>query len=89
MHWVQELMCERMFEEPLGKCTVLPPIIKPKFSSAQNCVVPVCRSCLLACARGSGPEFPSIFFSGRRPNFLKLSEEQKNRQTVNNTRLIF
>jgi hypothetical protein len=39
--------------------------------------------------RGSGPEFSSIFFSGGRPNFSKLSEEQKNRQTVNNTRLFF
>jgi len=27
---VQELMCERRFEEPLGKRAVLPPISKPK-----------------------------------------------------------
>ena len=32
--------------------------------------------CLSPC-RGSGPEFSSVFFSGGRPNFLKLSEEQK------------
>jgi hypothetical protein len=29
MYWVQELMHERMFKEPLGQCTILPPIIKP------------------------------------------------------------
>jgi hypothetical protein len=29
MYQVQEVMRERTFEEPLGKCTVLPPIIKP------------------------------------------------------------
>jgi hypothetical protein len=29
MYWVQELMRERRFEEPLGKHMVLPPIIKP------------------------------------------------------------
>jgi hypothetical protein len=40
-------------------------------------------------SRGSSPEFCSIFFSGGKPNFLKLSEEQKNRQTMNNTRLFF
>jgi hypothetical protein len=39
--------------------------------------------------RGSGPEFPSIFFSGGRSNFSKLLEEQKNRQTVNKTSLLF
>ncbi len=47
MYWVQELMRERTFEEPIGKLTVLPPIIKPKFASAWNCVIPVCQSCLL------------------------------------------
>ncbi len=55
MYQVQGLMHERTFEEPLGKCTVLPPIIKPKFSSAPNCVIPVCQSCLLACARKRTP----------------------------------
>jgi hypothetical protein len=39
MYQVQELMCERMFEEPLGKWTVLPPIIKPIFPLARNCVI--------------------------------------------------
>ncbi len=48
-------MRERTFEEPLGKCRVLPPIIKPKFPSAWNCVITVCQSCLLACARKRTP----------------------------------
>jgi hypothetical protein len=39
--------------------------------------------------RGLAQSFPPVFFSGGRPNFSKLSEEQKNRQTVNNTRLFF
>ena len=55
MYRVQELMRERTFEEPLGKRTVLPPIIKPKFPSARNCVIPVCQSCLLARARKRSP----------------------------------
>jgi hypothetical protein len=55
MYWVQELMRERTFEEPLGKRMVLPPIIKPKFISAWNCVIPVCQSCLLAHARKRTP----------------------------------
>jgi hypothetical protein len=50
MYRVQELMWERTYEEPLGQPTVLPPNIKAKFPSAQNCVVPLCQSCLLACA---------------------------------------
>ncbi len=44
-------MRERTYEEPLGQRTVLPPIIKAKYSSAQNCVIPLCESCLLARAR--------------------------------------
>ena len=48
-------MPERMLEEPLGKDMVLPPVIKPKFPSAQNCVIPVCQSCLLACTRKRTP----------------------------------
>jgi hypothetical protein len=55
MYQVQELMCKRMFEEPLGKRTVLPPIVKPKFPSARNCIIPVCQSCLLAHARKRTP----------------------------------
>jgi hypothetical protein len=41
-------MWERTYEEPLGQRTVLPPIIKDEFPSAQNCVVPLCQLCLLA-----------------------------------------
>ncbi len=48
-------MQERTYEEPLGQRTVLPPIIKAKFPSAQNCVVPLCQSCLLARARKRTP----------------------------------
>ncbi len=51
MYRVQELMGEKLFDEPIGKHTVLSPIIKPKFPSAQNCVIPVCQSCLFAHAR--------------------------------------
>ncbi len=51
MYWVQTLMRERTYEDPLGRRTVLPPIIKPKFPSARNCVVPACQSCLIACAQ--------------------------------------
>jgi hypothetical protein len=47
-HRVQELMRDRMLEEPLGKHIFFLPIIEPKFSSAWNCVIPVCQSCLLA-----------------------------------------
>jgi hypothetical protein len=35
----------------MGRRTILPPIIKPKFPSASNCVVPACQSCLNARAR--------------------------------------
>jgi len=55
MYRGQELMRERTFEEPLGKRTVLPPLIKPKFPSARTCVIPVCQSCLLAHARKRSP----------------------------------
>jgi hypothetical protein len=55
MYWVQELTRERTFEEPLGQRTILPPIIKPKFLSAQNCVIPACQSCFLARARKRTP----------------------------------
>jgi hypothetical protein len=51
MYQVQEIMHERTFEEPLDKCMVLPPIIKPKLPSAWNCVSPVCQSYRLAHAR--------------------------------------
>ena len=55
MYRVQELMHERMFEELLGQRTILPPIIKPKFLSAWNCVIPACQSCLLERARKRTP----------------------------------
>ncbi len=55
MYQVQELMRERTYEEPLGQCMVLPPIKKAKFPSAQNCVVPLCQSCLLARTRKRTP----------------------------------
>jgi hypothetical protein len=55
MYRVQTLMRERTYEDPLGRRTILPPIIKPKFPSARNCVVPVCQSCLIARARNSHP----------------------------------
>jgi hypothetical protein len=55
MYWVQELMRERTFEEPLGKRTIFPPIIKPKFPSAWNFIILVCKSCLLAHARKRTP----------------------------------
>jgi hypothetical protein len=55
MYQVQERMQERTYEEPLGQRMVLPPVIKAKFPSAQNCVVPLCQSCLLARARKRTP----------------------------------
>jgi hypothetical protein len=48
-------MQEWTYEEPLGQHTVLLPIIKAKFPSARNCVVPLCQSCLLARARKRTP----------------------------------
>ena len=51
MYHVQEMMREWHYEEPNGNKTVLPAIIKPKFASARNCIVPPCQLCLLARAR--------------------------------------
>ncbi len=48
-------MWEQTYEEPLGQRMVLLPIIKAKFSSAQNCVIPLCELCLLAYARKRTP----------------------------------
>jgi hypothetical protein len=48
MYCFQSFMCKRHYEEPDGKTTILPAIIKPKYAMAQNCVVPPCQSCLLA-----------------------------------------
>jgi hypothetical protein len=55
MQQIQELMRDRTYEEPLDQRTVLPPIIKAKFPSACNCVIPLCQSCLLARARKRTP----------------------------------
>ncbi len=49
------MMRERHYEEPNDNKTVLPAIIKPKFASARNCIVPPCQSCLLARARKHSP----------------------------------
>ena len=51
MHRIQILMCERHYHDAEGVTTILPAIIKPKFLTARNCVVPACQSCLLARAR--------------------------------------
>jgi hypothetical protein len=51
MSCVQEMMREWPYEEPNGNKTVLLAIIKLTFASARNCIVPLCQSCLLACAR--------------------------------------
>jgi hypothetical protein len=55
MYRVQKIMREKTFDEPLEQHTILPPIIKPEFPSAWNCVIPVCRACLLARARKRTP----------------------------------
>ena len=56
MYRVQEMMRERHYEEPDGKKTILPAIIKPKNPSARNCIVPPCQSCQLARARKRSPK---------------------------------
>ncbi len=56
VYWVQELMWERTYEAPLGQFMVLPPIIKAEFPSAQNCVIPLCELCFLACAQKRTPK---------------------------------
>ena len=55
MYRIQELMRERTYEEPNGNVKVLPPVIKPKFSTAKKCSVPACQSCLLARAKKRSP----------------------------------
>ncbi len=55
MYRIQEMMCERHYEEPNGNKTIFPAIIKPKLVSARNCIVPPCQSCLLARARKRTP----------------------------------
>jgi hypothetical protein len=60
MYCVQQMMHEWHYEEPNGKKTVPPAIIKPKFASARNCIVPPCQSCLLAHAR---KRTPNVFWT--------------------------
>jgi hypothetical protein len=47
MYCIQEMMCERHYEDPDGRTTILPAFIKPKYHSARNCIVPSCQSCLM------------------------------------------
>ncbi len=56
MYRIQEMMREWHYEEPNGNKTILPAIIKPKYASAQNCIVPPCQSCLIARARKRTPK---------------------------------
>jgi hypothetical protein len=57
MYRIQSLMCERHYEEPDGKTTILPAIIKPtRYATAQNCVDPPCQLCLLARAQKHSPK---------------------------------
>ena len=40
-------MIERIYEEPTGKCAILPPIIKTKLTATRNFSVPACDYCVL------------------------------------------
>ena len=40
-------MRENLYEEPNSNRTVLPLVIKYKFTTTKNCAIPVCVSCLL------------------------------------------
>ncbi len=51
MYHIQSLMCEWHYQESDGKTAILPAVTKPKYATAQNCVVPPCQSCLLARAQ--------------------------------------
>lgn len=51
MYRIQEMMRKQKMEEPSGKISELPPIIKPKYKSTPNCNVPPCMSCQLARAK--------------------------------------
>jgi hypothetical protein len=53
---IQEMMREQHYEDPDGRTTILPAIIQPKNSSARNCIVPPCQSCLFACAKKRSPK---------------------------------
>ncbi len=52
LHWKLGI---NMYQVQELKRTILPPIIKPKFPSARNCIILACQSCLLACARKRTP----------------------------------
>ena len=47
MYRIQELMRERIYEEPTGKRTILPPIITPKLPATRKFSVQSCESCRL------------------------------------------
>jgi hypothetical protein len=55
MQRVQAMMRNRTFEDPPGRHTVLPPIIKTKFASTSSYTIPKCQSCELARAQQSSP----------------------------------
>jgi len=55
MYPIQEMMCERHYEDPDGRTTILPAITQPKNPSARNCIVPPCQSCLLARVKKRSP----------------------------------
>ena len=55
MYRIQEMMREWHYEEPNGNKTILPAIIKPKYASARNCIVPPCQLCLIARPRKCTP----------------------------------
>ena len=44
MYHIQEFTRERIYEEPTGKRTILPPIIKTKFPENRRRPVPDCES---------------------------------------------
>ena len=44
-----------MYEEPNGNHTVLPTVIKYKFTATNNCAIPVCALCLLARSKKRSP----------------------------------
>ncbi len=50
------MMRKRHYEDPDGRTTILPAIIRPKNPLAGNCIVPPCQSCLLARARKRSPK---------------------------------
>ena len=60
MQRVQAMMRNRSFEDPFGRHTVLPPIIKAKFASTSSCAIPKCQSCELARARQRSPNVKHV-----------------------------